>query len=401
MDGHSHTGFQLESGAIVSEFMNVSWQMIAVGAAVYLVVRRVFRPRRETAPVTQGPSLSGRIGGHLIAHAVMSVVSGLLGFNVVIAIVTILLAIPLMLIGAKVELPDFVKAWPRSVASRFTGAFAEEEEVMEDAAVETEEEEVAPIDFDKFWGGAPESEVDDETITKELLEFDALRPDQKLMALKSAIVLEPMSVPWGLTATYDIAQWYRVRVGRSTRVYMDEADIELHRTLWTAEQCLDRSIDVKSWLHCTRLSRHTSGGAGDCGEAFNKMPPAAVFAILKAAKKVRRPLPAFMHMAEGAARDQQFYEYRTCAGNRRYVLASELDEVKDIALERMKEEELLAQRDWRERPARLADAVRDKAKDAMAKLRPKVGKTGAELTGKAQIVAKKGAKTMFWKAMGY
>ena len=214
----------------MSDAMNFSWQMIAVAAAVFLVIRRVFRRRREASTPAQRPSLSGRVGSHLIAQAVISAVSGVLGFNVILACFTIALAIPLMLIGAKVELPDFVKAWPRSVAARVRGAFSD---AKESAAPKDDGGELAQADgeegedADAFWGGPRDPSPSLETQQDEFVAFDAMPPDRKLATLRFAEPVDASSVPKGVNDLYVGESRYRIRCGRSACIYLTAA----HRTV--------------------------------------------------------------------------------------------------------------------------------------------------------------------------
>ena len=158
---------------MLSEFAS-SWKLIGVAAAIYFVLSAFRRKRQATGNKTvvlERSSLAGRAGGALMAQAVLSVISDVLGFPVVAAFFSIICAIPLMIMGGEVHLPEFVKAWPRSIVTKFKGTFIDVKDTIKekihdgkDAVVgkitgkdgEPEESiaEVSP-DSDEYWGGPP------------------------------------------------------------------------------------------------------------------------------------------------------------------------------------------------------------------------------------------------------
>ena len=107
-----------------------------------------------------------------MAHAVLSVISGVVGFNVIYALLSIICSIIIMGGGGKVELAESVKAWPRSIVARIKGTFIDAKDGIkgklhdgkeavvkrfkgeEGAPEDSDASEVSP-DSDEFWGGAP------------------------------------------------------------------------------------------------------------------------------------------------------------------------------------------------------------------------------------------------------
>lgn len=96
------------------------WQVISFGFIMFCIGKHASKHKvsSDKTLILQKQSLTGRIGAAISAHVMLSVVSGILGYNVIIAVLCIVLSLPLMLFGAKVELPEHVKEWPRSVLAR-------------------------------------------------------------------------------------------------------------------------------------------------------------------------------------------------------------------------------------------------------------------------------------------
>lgn len=132
----------------MTDGLNISWRLIGFCAAVFFVVsavrRRLHPPQHDTSSpgaVTRA-SVTGRVGSHLVSHTILSIITGILGFSPIVAIGSLMLAIPLWLIGAEVRFPDWVMAWPRSVAARVYTTFSEKKEEVKTALQEKKEQVV-------------------------------------------------------------------------------------------------------------------------------------------------------------------------------------------------------------------------------------------------------------------
>ncbi|MHC5538720.1 hypothetical protein ACYOEI_10900, partial [Singulisphaera rosea] len=87
------------------------------GAITLSLARRAFGAKppsvaetAESVPAPHRPLTFGqRVRSHMVAHVIISLISGALGFNILIAAGTIVLSIPLWIMGARVEFPDHVR----------------------------------------------------------------------------------------------------------------------------------------------------------------------------------------------------------------------------------------------------------------------------------------------------
>lgn len=92
---------------------------MTVGSMVWAVLRYAFWRKPNVVPVTAGSGVvminqpltwGQRLRSSLVAGAIIHVVSGAIGINILGVALTIVLSIPLMCMGVKVEFPEFVKA---------------------------------------------------------------------------------------------------------------------------------------------------------------------------------------------------------------------------------------------------------------------------------------------------
>ena len=254
--------------------LNISWKMVGCAAAVFFIISAVVgRSRRQPTSserVTVHASFTGRIGSHLVAHAIISTITGLLGFNVLLALFSIVLAIPLMIMGVEVHFPDWIKAFPRSVATKLKDVFSDKKAAIKDKLHDAkdavvrkvtgkgdvpDDSEDSDVDFasDEFWGGAPDPLATKETWREDTMAFDALPPEQKIAIFESAKPLET-GLPEHFPDIYAPVQWYTIRIGRSTQHYMTLSKIEMFTTMWTADQTHTHNMDAKIRAHVTRMS---------------------------------------------------------------------------------------------------------------------------------------------------
>lgn len=375
--------------------LSLSWKSVGVIAALFCIVSRIFNRRATGEPVKQ--SFTGRVGGHLMAHAVISTITGILGFNIIMALLSIVLAIPLMLIGAKVELPESVKAWPRGLLSTVKSSFIDKKDEIKEKIHDAKNavlrkvtgKKDAPMDSDEFWGGAPDPNATEETIRNEWLTFDALPPAKKIAAMEAAKSYD--DPPKELIGQFAPIQWYKVRTGRSIFTTTTLQRIEMYKVLWAVDQHHASRMDAKTRLHFTRLSPQMKNpDLHKCWESFGQLLPTERFATLLAAKKLKCPLPDSYRERKGHPRDEQFYEVRACSCSHLLLTGEELEDMKNAAFEAMEEEQALAVRKVRNRPAQFVKTTRHKAADI-----------ANDLKDKAEDGVKAGAKGLFWKAMGY
>ena len=163
--------------------LTLSWKTFGVIAAIFFILLAFRNKRQATGDKTvvlERPSLAGLRGRALMAHAVLSTISGVLGFSVVAAIFCILLAIPLMLMGAKVELPEHVKEWPPAswlrsrmfswIRRRRLWINCDKKEAIAEKLLGKKPEIVDPTDerLNAEWGGEPDPNPSQETILAEL-----------------------------------------------------------------------------------------------------------------------------------------------------------------------------------------------------------------------------------------
>src|SRR5262249_51733488 len=156
-----------------------------------------------------------------------------------------LLAIPLWLMGARVDLPESVKAWPRSLVAGAKETFIDKKEAVAEKLRDAKAAIVrkvtgrkdAPADSDEFWGGPRDPDASDETIRNEWLTFDALPPDVKIAAYEAA---RPVDIDTAelkaMTDIYAPTQWYTIRTGRSIQSITTLPRIEMYKVLWTADK---------------------------------------------------------------------------------------------------------------------------------------------------------------------
>ncbi|MDR3620472.1 MAG: hypothetical protein P4L85_14065 [Paludisphaera borealis] len=78
-------------------------------------------------------SIVGRIGGMLATHTVLSIITGVLGFNVLMIVLYYVLAIPLWLMGAQVHLPSMATSGPFAVVANVKGFFNEKTAEIKEA----------------------------------------------------------------------------------------------------------------------------------------------------------------------------------------------------------------------------------------------------------------------------
>ena len=135
-----------------------------------------------------------------------------------------------------------------------------------------------------------------------------------------------------------------------------------------------------------------------CCTAFNRLPPDVQFAAAASAYKLKRPVPDSIELNPGVPRDEQYYEIRICGCHPQVLLnREELEKMKNLSLGRMKAAEAAEAADRKNRPAQIAEAAKDKAKTIVDRLKAKAAHAGVA----AKAGAKKGAKSLFWKALGY
>ena len=414
--------------------LSFGWRFFGCIAAFWLVTRAI-RNRRKGAEPSATPTLPGRIGGHLAAQAVISTVSGLLGFNILVALMCILLAIPLWIAGAKVELPHYVKAWPRSLMSRVGESFSEKKEeitnkiddvkdsvgekaagisrVLHISRVSTSQEAKRKkghdVSSDEFWGGPPDPDpVTREDGRNELLAFDAMEPHIRLAALESATRATREDVPKKYLETFAPMEWYKIRIGRSTFTYETLDSIKMWKAVWTAEAEQRPGIDPVERALFTRMAPKVADEDREIKrvlELLVKLSFEERFAILNAAWKLKRPEPDKAHETEGNAKPEQEYMLRVCNINIWRIPHSTLEEIKNAVLAHKKEIERAELMERRDRPARYIAAAKEKAQDVAEGIKVKAEHVSSDLQQKAgegiREGASNGVKTIVKKAFGY
>ena len=290
------------------------------------------------------------------------------------------------------------------MAARVRGAFSDAKESAVPKADGGELEQAGGEegeDADAFWGGPRDPSPSKETEQAELVEFDAMPPDRKLAALRFAERVDASSVPKEVNDLYVGESRYRIRCGRSACIYLTAQRTELYAALWQAE--LDGRIDAITSLHHSRRSvPRDQGDYEACCAAFERLPPDVQFAAAASSYKLKRPLPDSFEMKPEFPRDEQYYEIRVCGCHPGGLLNREqLEKLKNLSLGRMKAAEAAEAADRKNRPAQVAEAAKDKAKAIVDRLKAKAAHAGVAAKDKAKAAAKKGAKSLFWKALGY
>ena len=396
-------------------FSGFGWQVL-VAALIFYCIGRAIGERKHRGEgktlVVQKPSWTGRIGAVLGGHVLLSLVNGIVGYNVLISIFCMVLSLPLMIFGAKVHLPEHVKAWPRSVVARVKESLIEKERAVadklrgtKDAVVgriagrddddEEEFNEGVPMSSDEFWGGPTDSSSTPETWRHELLAFDAMPPKYKLLALAAATPREQSSLPGEYKKLFAPAQWLNVRVGRSTAMILTAEQVEMHRMLWTNELHRAHGMDARTRVHLTRISTTPRiNPPGKCRADFGLLPPAERVAIYDAAVKCIRPLPDSVRLPADSSRDAQFYEVRTCSCSVEIVTHERLESLKKTAEEEMREADIVAAMEGTQS---FAARLKSRAARYGGALKSKAARAGGEMKERAE----EGAKGLFWKALGY
>jgi hypothetical protein len=412
--------------------LSLSWKTIGCIAAAFFVFSAFRRKRRATGDKTvvlERSSLAGRAGGAIMAHAVLSVVSGIVGFNIIYTLLSIICSLVLMAGGNKVELAESVKAWPRSVVTRIREAFIDKKEAItekihdaKEAVVnkvtgkkdEPEQPEGDPDPYsDEFWGGPPNPNATKEMREEEQLAFDARPTAQKLAILEAARPIET-ALPVSFPDIYAPIQWYEVRIGRSASLLLSDLEITMYAMMWDADQTHSHGMDARTRAHFTRTSHPpTSFPSEQCRAGFDKLPAAERFAILNAAHKLMWPLPKQLEPPIGKSRDEQYYRARICPCWTRTYTRDDWKKARDAAFEEMQAAEIAAAEP---KTARLMRAAREKAESVTRNLKTKATGRARQLAGdvkaktsqaahdlkdKAEEGVKEGAKGLFWKALGY
>lgn len=397
------------------------WKSAGVIAAIYFVISACRRKKVATdgKTVIHRSSLAGRAGGALMAHAVLSTVSGVLGFNVVMAFFSIVCAVPLLLMGAEVHLPEFVKAWPRSIVARVKGTFIDAKEGIKAKISDGKEalpvdehiepEEVSP-DSDEYWGGPPDPNATAAQKNEESRAFDALPPARKIAIIEAAKPVE--SVPPDFD--YDGTDLHKARIGRSSYLFVRPEGIARFCMMWEADGQHTHGMDARVRAHLTQLSIPSETRPDkQCFEQFSQLPPGERYAAYKSAWKLPNPLPDRVKIPEGFSRDGQLYRVSTCPCWFNLMHESELLKQKEAAFEEMRAADIAAAespasklvRAARERAektvADLKGRASQKAKLVAADMKVKGAEVGRDLKQKAGEGVKEGAKGLFWKAFGY
>ena len=256
------------------ENLHISWKMIGLIFAVLCMISAVTRrlrrqPEAAGTVVVAHPSLSGRIGGHLISHAIISTITGILGFNVILALLFIVCAIPIWMAGGEVHLPKFTVSWMNSFVAKVKETFADKKDAIADKLHrgkealgrkfhgddDDEEEFVSdvPLDSDEFWGGPWIDSASAEMCFEERRAFDARPPEEKI-AIFDAATLWTKALPPHFPDIYAPVEWYWIRVGRSTSEMRTRENIEFYKMMWAADQHHAHAMDAKIRAHFTRLS---------------------------------------------------------------------------------------------------------------------------------------------------
>lgn len=103
---------------------------------------------RKPTPVAQGSgvvvyqplTLTQRVKSHLVAHMIISFFGGALGINVLAAVVSLALALPLWMMGAEVHLPSFATAPIWGLYERVKNGLAETKEKAVERLKDKQEE---------------------------------------------------------------------------------------------------------------------------------------------------------------------------------------------------------------------------------------------------------------------
>lgn len=109
----------------------------AIATLVAPVPMMAFRFLRRRLQQTEGrPTFMGRVGSYVVGHMIISTITTVIGFN----FFALLLAIPLWLMGWKVELPGPMKSQVRGTLSRARDALRDEKEELRDRLHDEREE---------------------------------------------------------------------------------------------------------------------------------------------------------------------------------------------------------------------------------------------------------------------